>query len=42
MQAELADELLESRRAFGLAGNVFQNGGIGKHENRRWSLVENL
>src|SRR5258708_35650708 len=31
MQSQLAHELLESRRAFGLPGNVFQDGRVGEH-----------
>ena len=32
VQAKFAHQLLESGSAFGLAGNVFQDGGVGKHE----------
>ena len=39
VQAKFAHELLESRSALGLAGNVFQDGGVGEHE-RRSSLAE--
>src|SRR5216684_5937493 len=31
MQSQLAHELLESSRAFGLPGNVFQDGRVGEH-----------
>src|SRR5579863_713664 len=32
MQSQLAHELLESRRALGLPGNVFENGRVGEHK----------
>src|SRR5260370_26599016 len=32
VQAQLADQLLESGRALGLAGDMFEDGGIGGHE----------
>jgi len=32
MQAEFAHKLFESRGALGLAGDVFQDGGVGKHQ----------
>ena len=31
VQAEFADELLESGLALGLAGDVFEDGGVGEH-----------
>ena len=39
MQAEFAHELLESSRALRLAGNVFQDGGVGKHGSGQLSAV---
>jgi len=39
VQAEFADELLESRGTFGLAGDVFEDGGVGEHEKCQLSVV---
>ena len=32
MEAELTHQLFESGSPLGLAGNVFEDGGIGEHE----------
>ena len=42
VQAEFADELLESGLALGLAGDVFEDGGVGEHGAERFELRAEL
>jgi hypothetical protein len=42
VQAKLPHELLESGSALGLAGDVLQDGGVGKHEGKLSVLSRQL